>query len=159
MSTDTSLPNGADAVLIPELGEPHVFTATYLEEGKECKLSLRLRPLPIKQAKILNGLIKPLEKLGVTDDSTVGQVDVVTEVYLTVAAHLFSFYGQSSLGKEWIEEHLEFSDVQRFIELQLGEISQHDFTVALFRRTFTAVKNLTKALTELKLEESPSQTS
>lgn len=155
---DTSLPNGADAVLIPELGAPHVFTATYLDEGNENELRIKLRPLPIKQAKILNGLIKPLEKLGVTDDSTVGQVDVVTEVYLTVAAHLLSFYGHSGLGKEWVEEHLEFSDVQRLIELQLGEISQHDFTVALFRRTFLAVKSLTRALTELKLEESPSQT-
>lgn len=156
MSTDTSLPNGADAVLIPELGSPHVFRVTYLDDnGTEGELNFKLRPLPIKQAKILNSLISPLEKLGgQPDESTVSQVDIVTDVYETVAAHLFSFYGQTMRGKEWIEEHLQFSDVQRLIELQLEEISQHDFTVALFRRTFSIVKGLTTAMTALTPGES-----
>ena len=153
--TDTvgaTAPN-ADVVLVPELAKPSIFVAA--------GLTIPLRPLPIKHARIINAMIKPLEKLGQAGDDTdtMSQVDLVGDIYVSVTTHLLSFYGQEGKNKEWVEENLGFTDVQRLVDQQLEVQDSHDFLLAVFRRSFGLVKEMTETIVKTKPEPNPPQTS
>lgn len=127
--------------------------------------AISLRPLPIKQVKILNAKIKPIEerfqalRQGAEkgeDQSGLDAIGFIAETYMDLLAHLLNFYGVEGASKEWIEENLPFDEVEQIIAMQLSVQRQDDFLLAPVRLIFKGITQMKKTMAETQFQSPPS---
>ena len=138
------LDDKVEAVLIPETaGLPSYPVGGY---------QLRLKPLPLKQARILNGHLKGLEKAFSAEDAFFDIADKLEDIYVGACAHLLNYYGVQGASKEWIAENLASGEARALIEAQLEVEHQHSFLRVNAATLFAAMDAFLRKTSEIAQE-------
>lgn len=129
LNADAEVNALTDRVLIPELNAPM--------EASIADLVVKLRPLPLKHAKIVQKQVEWLESVD-PNEKVLSTLLKIADTYAAITLHLLSFYGHSGYDREWLEEHCDPNEMRLFIERQLAVEATHNFlrtTLSLFCTT------------------------